>query len=117
MWGKRDAPALRIKRPSSLFFNAAHALLDWQSSLPQQQVVASGGSGDGTRLKLESAAVRSSIVAVTLRKLLGESGVPGLDVTDIVQVADASPGRPASYVGSGYEPRCRRAASYDMHAG
>ena len=47
-------------------------------------MVAFGGSGDGTRLKLDNAAVKSSMVAVALRRLLGESGVPGLDVADIV---------------------------------
>lgn len=78
-----DVPAVRIKRFSNLLFNAAHALLESQSSLPQQHTVRSGGSGDGTRLKLERAAVRSSMVAVALRRLLGESGVSGRDL-DIV---------------------------------
>ena len=91
--GNYDAPALRTKRFSSLLFNADHALLDSQSSRPQQHTAASGGSGDGTRLKLDSAAVRSSMVAVALRRLLGESGVPGLDMEDIAQVADAAPGQ------------------------
>ena len=48
-----------------------------QSSLPQQHVVRSGGSGECTREKSDKAIVRSSIVAVALRKLLGDSGVVG----------------------------------------
>lgn len=89
-WQASNSPALRINRCSSLLFNADHALLDSQSSRPQQQRDALSGSGDGTREKLDSAAVKSSMVAVALRRLLGESGVAGLEVVDIVQVGNAA---------------------------
>lgn len=89
-WRGGNSPALRISRCSSLLFNADHCLLDSQSSRPQQQREALNGSGDGTREKFDSAAVKSSIVAVALRRLLGEPGVGGLEVVDIVQVGDAA---------------------------
>lgn len=78
-WGRTimNAPALRIKRLSSLALKACHAFKCSQSSFPQQHVKAAEGSGVSTREKLASEFVKSSIFAVASNKLLarGESGL------------------------------------------
>ena len=70
-------PALRTSRLSNFALNADHVFVVSQSSLPQQQVDMFVGSGECAREKSDKATVRSSIVAVALRRLLGESGVSG----------------------------------------
>lgn len=72
-----NAPALRIKRLSSLALKACHAFKCSQSSFPQQHVKAAAGSGVSTREKLAREFVKSSIFAVASNKLLarGESGL------------------------------------------
>jgi hypothetical protein len=75
------APALRIKRLSSLDFSIDQALALSQSSLPQQQTSGIDKSGEGSREKLASATVRSSIVEVA-RYRLPVSVVSGEPVCD-----------------------------------
>lgn len=76
---KENGPALSTSRLSILDFHASHVLLVSQSSLPQQQVARSGGSGEDPREKFPNANVRSSMLWVMRWKLLdkGDSGVDG----------------------------------------
>lgn len=104
---REHLPALSTSRLSSFALHVAHALLDSQSSLPQQQVDTFGGSGEGTREKLERAAVRSSMVEVARRRLLGDSGES--DVVDIVQgggCAGAARRGAVNYAQKNEVPRC-----------
>lgn len=86
-------PALRTSRLSSFALNAVHAFVVSQSDLPQQQIDMFGGSGECAREKSDRATVRSSMVAVALRRLLGESGVSGRECRDIAGRVCASTAR------------------------
>lgn len=72
-----DAPALRMRRDSSLLFKPCHAFKCSQSSLAQQHVNAAAGSGVATREKLAKVFVKSSMLAVASNRLLArvESGL------------------------------------------
>jgi hypothetical protein len=57
-------PALRINLLPKRDFKASQDFKFSQLSFPQQQAIAEGGSGEGTREKLAKAVVMSSIVLV-----------------------------------------------------